>query len=85
MSRNCPSTDSKFSEDYVASLIQQKFHEKSTKISSRDSTPAMLAELVRMFASEAATRAAQQAYREDCSVCEVEHVEKVLPQLLLDF
>ncbi|CAI5765891.1 X [Podarcis lilfordi] len=34
---------------------------------------------------EAAARAARQAQTEDLTRVDVEHVEKVLPQLLLDF
>uniref|UniRef100_A0A803TSZ9 Centromere protein X n=1 Tax=Anolis carolinensis TaxID=28377 RepID=A0A803TSZ9_ANOCA len=35
--------------------------------------------------TEAAARGARQAETEDLTKVEVEHVEKVLPQLLLDF
>ncbi|XP_009322825.1 PREDICTED: centromere protein X, partial [Pygoscelis adeliae] len=35
--------------------------------------------------AEAAARAARQAQAEDLEKVDIEHVEKVLPQLLLDF
>lgn len=75
----------KFSDEFTISLIQHKVPDKNTKINARDNAPAMLAELIRVFVAEAATRAANQAHQDDASVCEVDHVEKILPQLLLDF
>ncbi|XP_068090774.1 centromere protein X-like [Hyperolius riggenbachi] len=45
----------------------------------------VVAELLRVFVQEAAARAARQAKSEDLEVVDVEHVEKILPQLLLDF
>lgn len=77
--------NSKFTDDFIISLIQHKFPDSTTKVTTRDNTPTLLAELVRVFVAEAATRAAQQAQYDDASVCEVDHVEKILPQLLLDF
>ncbi|KAG9473591.1 hypothetical protein GDO78_004078 [Eleutherodactylus coqui] len=57
--------------------------EDKTKVSG----PAvlLLAELLKVFVHEAAARAARQALTEDVSVVDIEHVEKILPQLLLDF
>ncbi|XP_019412041.1 PREDICTED: centromere protein X [Crocodylus porosus] len=46
---------------------------------------ALLAEMLKVFVREAAVRAARQARAEDLARVDVEHVEKVLPQLLLDF
>ena len=75
----------KLSDELIISLVQQHFTEKTTKVTTRDVTPSVLAEIMRIFISETATRAAQQAHDDGASVCEVDHVEKILPQLLLDF
>ncbi|XP_023794771.1 centromere protein X [Cyanistes caeruleus] len=45
----------------------------------------LLAELLKVFVREAAARAARQAQAEDLKKVDTEHLEKVLPQLLLDF
>ncbi|XP_068510699.1 centromere protein X isoform X1 [Anas acuta] len=45
----------------------------------------LTAELLKVFVREAAARAARQAQAEDVENVNIEHVEKVLPQLLLDF
>jgi len=77
MSSNKPG----ISEDLASSLMQLNSTEaaKSGKVSK------VFAELMTVFVKEAATRAAMQAHNEKAALVEVEHVEKVLPQLLLDF
>ncbi|KAM7088913.1 centromere protein X isoform 1-T1 [Ciconia maguari] len=45
----------------------------------------LMAEMLNVFVREAAARAARQAQAEDLEKVDIEHVEKVLPQLLLDF
>ena len=57
----------------------------SAEPSKSGKVPNVFAELMTVFVREAATRAAVQAHNEKAGVVEVEHVEKVLPQLLLDF
>ena len=42
-------------------------------------------EMLRIYTLEAAHRAAAQAKAEGGSEVEVEHIQKILPQLLLDF
>lgn len=44
-----------------------------------------MAEFLRIFVLEAAVRGVWQAQAEDLDVVEVDQLEKVLPQLLLDF
>jgi hypothetical protein len=46
---------------------------------------ALATELLRIFVNEAAARSAQFAKADSSAVVTVEHLEKVLPQLLLDF
>lgn len=45
----------------------------------------LMAEFLRIFVLEAAVRGVWQAQAEDLDVVEVDQLEKVLPQLLLDF
>uniref|UniRef100_A0A8C5IWX9 Centromere protein X n=1 Tax=Junco hyemalis TaxID=40217 RepID=A0A8C5IWX9_JUNHY len=45
----------------------------------------LMAELLKVFVREAAARAARQAQAEDLNKVDIEQLEKVLPQLLLDF
>nr|XP_033777151.1 centromere protein X-like [Geotrypetes seraphini] len=44
-----------------------------------------MTEMLKVFVQEAAARAARQAQSEDVPTVDLEHLEKVLPQLLLDF
>uniref|UniRef100_A0A672GN99 Centromere protein X n=1 Tax=Salarias fasciatus TaxID=181472 RepID=A0A672GN99_SALFA len=45
----------------------------------------LMAELLKVFVQEAAMRSLKQAEAEDCDQVDIEHFEKILPQLLLDF
>ncbi|XP_010616963.2 centromere protein X isoform X3 [Fukomys damarensis] len=45
----------------------------------------LMAELLRIFVVEAAIRGVRQAQAEDMALVDVDQLEKVLPQLLLDF
>ncbi|XP_023555005.1 centromere protein X isoform X1 [Octodon degus] len=45
----------------------------------------LMAELLRIFVVEAAIRGVRQAQAEDMTLVDVDQLEKVLPQLLLDF
>ncbi|XP_075703105.1 centromere protein X isoform X2 [Rhinoderma darwinii] len=74
----------KFSgENLVAKLLNMHLEADKTKVSG-DSL-LLLAELLKVFVYEAASRAARQALSEDVPIVNIEHVEKILPQLLLDF
>ncbi len=42
-------------------------------------------EYMRIYVLEAITRAAEQAKKEDCHEVTLDHLEKILPQFLLDF
>ncbi|XP_004709278.1 centromere protein X [Echinops telfairi] len=45
----------------------------------------LMAEMLRIFVVEAAVRGVRQAQAEDLPCVDVDQLEKVLPQLLLDF
>ncbi|XP_025090651.1 centromere protein X-like isoform X2 [Pomacea canaliculata] len=65
----------------VQSVLQLHFKDEKTKVNG--DALVLTAELLRVFTS-AAERAAMQAKKEGSKLVTVEHVEKVLPQLLLD-
>ncbi|XP_048410874.1 centromere protein X isoform X1 [Stegostoma tigrinum] len=45
----------------------------------------IMSEMLKIFVIEAAARTARQASNEDARTADLDHFEKVLPQLLLDF
>eukprot|EP00850_Spirogloea_muscicola_P025213 SM002465S08161 [mRNA] locus=s2465:449:1135:+ [translate_table: standard] len=55
------------------------------QMASSSATLKLSAELVRLFLAELVQRAAIVAESEGDSIIEVSHIERVLPQLLLDF
>ncbi|MEQ2232627.1 hypothetical protein ILYODFUR_013478, partial [Ilyodon furcidens] len=67
----------------VSKLLSSSFKEDKTKLSG-DATQ-LMREMLRVFVQEAALRSLKQAESEDCNQVEIEHFEKILPQLLLDF
>ncbi|XP_015275852.1 PREDICTED: centromere protein X [Gekko japonicus] len=72
-----------FKKETVNKLLQRHFKDDKTQVS--DDALLLVAELLKVFVREAAARGARQAQAEDLTRVDVEHVEKVLPQLLLDF
>uniref|UniRef100_A0A3P9N120 Centromere protein X n=1 Tax=Poecilia reticulata TaxID=8081 RepID=A0A3P9N120_POERE len=63
----------------VSKLLCSSFKEDKTR------STLLMREMLKVFVQEAALRSLKQAESEDCSQIEIEHFEKVLPQLLLDF
>ncbi|XP_028912866.1 centromere protein X [Ornithorhynchus anatinus] len=72
-----------FKKELVSQLMHLRFKDDKTKVSG--DALLLLAEFLKIFVREAAARGVRQAQAEDLSAVDVEHVEKVLPQLLLDF
>ncbi|XP_019359356.1 PREDICTED: centromere protein X [Gavialis gangeticus] len=72
-----------FRKETVNKLLRRHFRDDRTRVGGE--ALALLAEMLKVFVREAAVRAARQARAEDLARVDVEHVEKVLPQLLLDF
>ncbi|XP_015681013.1 centromere protein X isoform X2 [Protobothrops mucrosquamatus] len=70
-------------EETVNKLLQLHFKDDKTRASG--DAVLLMAEMLKVFVREAAARGARQAQTEDVTRVEVEHVEKILPQLLLDF
>ncbi|XP_056263014.1 centromere protein X [Pseudoliparis swirei] len=72
-----------FKKETISKLLLSFFKEDKTRLSG-DAT-LLMTELLKIFVQEAAVRSLKQAESEDCDQVDVEHFEKILPQLLLDF
>ncbi|XP_072224700.1 centromere protein X [Leuresthes tenuis] len=72
-----------FKKETVSKLLSSFFKEDKTKLSG--DAALLMAEMLKVFVEEAAMRSQKQAESEDCDQVEIEHFEKILPQLLLDF
>uniref|UniRef100_A0A672UEV8 Centromere protein X n=1 Tax=Strigops habroptila TaxID=2489341 RepID=A0A672UEV8_STRHB len=70
-------------QETVDRLLRLHFRDGRTRVNG--DAQLLMAEMLKVFVREAAARAARQAHAEDLEKVDVEHVEKVLPQLLLDF
>ncbi|XP_038632311.1 centromere protein X isoform X2 [Scyliorhinus canicula] len=79
--RSSPSTF--LHKELVSKLLYFYFKDQKTKVSSDAVT--IMCEMLKIFVIEAAARTARQASNEDSTTGDIEHFEKVLPQLLLDF
>ncbi|GCB71007.1 centromere protein X isoform X4 [Scyliorhinus canicula] len=73
----------RFKKELVSKLLYFYFKDQKTKVSSDAVT--IMCEMLKIFVIEAAARTARQASNEDSTTGDIEHFEKVLPQLLLDF
>ena len=75
-----------FPSKFAVRLMQRGFKSSSViKVLAKDQSVDVYAELLRVLAYEACTRAATQAQKEGSLTCDLEHVEKILPQLIMDF
>ncbi|CAG5897818.1 centromere protein X [Menidia menidia] len=72
-----------FKKETVSKLLSGFFKEEKTKLSG--DAALLMAEMLKVFVQEAAVRSQKQAESEDCDQVDIEHFEKILPQLLLDF
>ncbi|XP_051015193.1 centromere protein X isoform X4 [Acomys russatus] len=72
-----------FRKELVSRLLHLHFRDCKTKVSG-DALQLMV-EFLRVFVVEAAVRGVRQAQAEDLDDVGVDQLEKVLPQLLLDF
>ncbi|KAM9209208.1 centromere protein X isoform 2-T2 [Dugong dugon] len=72
-----------FRKELVSKLLNLHFRDKKTKVST--DALQLTAEMLKIFVVEAAVRGVRQAQAEDLPRVDVDQLEKVLPQLLLDF
>ncbi|XP_015359530.1 centromere protein X isoform X1 [Marmota marmota marmota] len=70
-------------QELVSRLLHLHFRDSKTKVSG-DALQLMV-EFLRIFVVEAAVRGVRQAQAEGAVLVDVDQLEKVLPQLLLDF
>uniref|UniRef100_A0A8D1DS03 Centromere protein X n=1 Tax=Sus scrofa TaxID=9823 RepID=A0A8D1DS03_PIG len=70
-------------QELVSKLLHLHFKDDKTKVSG--DALQLTAELLKVFVVEAAVRSVRQAQAEDLTRVDVDQLEKVLPQLLLDF
>ncbi|XP_043384333.1 centromere protein X isoform X1 [Chelonia mydas] len=69
-------------EETVNKILHLHFKDDKTRVSN--DALLLMAEMLNVFVREAAARGARQAQAEDLDRVDIEHVEKVLPQLALD-
>ncbi|CAN9505682.1 unnamed protein product [Ophioblennius macclurei] len=72
-----------FKKETISKLLCGFFKEDKTKLGGEAAL--LMAEMMKVFVQEAAVRSLKQAESEDCDQVDIEHFEKILPQLLLDF
>ncbi|XP_064180965.1 centromere protein X [Anguilla rostrata] len=72
-----------FKKETIGKLLSLSFRDEKTKVSG--DAVLLMAEMLKIFVQEAARRAAKQADAEDSDTVDIDHFEKILPQLLLDF
>ncbi|XP_012692982.1 centromere protein X [Clupea harengus] len=72
-----------FKKETIGKLLAKSFKDNKTKVSG--DAVILMCEILKVFVEEASRRAVKQATTEDGEQVDVEHFEKILPQLLLDF
>ncbi|NP_001268381.1 centromere protein X-like [Bombyx mandarina] len=70
-------------KDVIKELLENHFQESKTKIAPH--ALMLLADVAKCLVTETCLRAVKQAQREGSNKVDVEHIEKCLPQLMLDF
>ncbi|XP_075576025.1 centromere protein X isoform X1 [Pelecanus crispus] len=68
-----------FRKETVDRLLRLHFRDGRTRVNG--DAQLLMAEMLKVFVRETAARAARQAQAEDLEKVDIEHVEKVLPQL----
>jgi len=85
MAENNPQVNikAKFKKETVRQV--SKIHFQSDKTKYNNDSLLLTTEMLRIYVLEAAHRAAHQAKSEGAQTVQLEHLEKVLPQFLMDF
>ncbi|XP_055039003.1 centromere protein X isoform X1 [Misgurnus anguillicaudatus] len=68
-----------FKKETISKLLTLFFKEDKTKVSS--DAVILVGEMLKVFVEEATRRSVKQAMNEDCDTVNIEHYEKILPQL----
>uniref|UniRef100_A0A674DTZ5 Centromere protein X n=1 Tax=Salmo trutta TaxID=8032 RepID=A0A674DTZ5_SALTR len=77
------STEITFKKETVSKLLSSFFKEEKTKVGA--DAVLLMAEMLHVFVQEAAQRTIKQAEAEDCDRIDIEHFEKILPQLVCKY
>ena len=72
-----------FSEDFIKLYISKYFTEEKTRLSPE--ALKLTLKLIELFVKEAIGRSAKQCQIESVDTMDADQLEKILPQLLLDF
>ena len=83
MSHQHPNIETKFKKETIKQVSKLNFKNEKTKFNNESLL--LTTEMLRVYVLEAAHRAAYQAKSEGSESVQLEHLEKILPQLLLDF
>ena len=75
--------ETKFKKETVRQISKMSFQNSKTKYSP--DALLLTTEMLKIYVLEAAHRAAYQANSEGAQVVQLEHLEKILPQFLMDF
>ncbi|CAK1584758.1 unnamed protein product [Parnassius mnemosyne] len=70
-------------QEIIKELLNGSFHDNKTKLGNDALT--LVVEVAKCLVTETCLRAASHALRETCDKVDIDHVEKCLPQLMLDF
>ncbi|CAG9795574.1 unnamed protein product [Diatraea saccharalis] len=70
-------------QEVIKDLLNGSFQDNKTKLGN--DALSLVVEVAKCLVTETCLRASNQALRESCDRVELEHVEKCLPQLMLDF
>ncbi|XP_026763451.1 centromere protein X-like [Galleria mellonella] len=74
---------SSLKQEVIKELLHGSFQDNKTKLGN--DALSLIVEVAKCLVTETCLRASTQALRESCDKVELEHVEKCLPQLMLDF
>ncbi|KAJ8245009.1 hypothetical protein COCON_G00236480, partial [Conger conger] len=69
-----------FKKETVSKLLSLFFKDDKTRVSG--DAALLMTEMLKVFVQEAARRAAKQANTEDNDTVDIDHFEKILPQLV---
>ncbi|CAF4914418.1 centromere protein X-like [Pieris napi] len=70
-------------QEIIKELLHGSFQDNKTKLGNDALT--LVVEVAKCLVTETCLRASSQALKENCDKVDIEHVEKCLPQLMLDF
>ncbi|KAM3956687.1 centromere protein X-like [Aphomia sociella] len=74
---------SSLKQEMIKELLHGSFQDNKTKLGN--DALSLVVEVAKCLVTETCLRASTQALRESCDKVELEHVEKCLPQMMLDF